>query len=110
MLYLNRKFTSQINGMIQASSNKAISALFIFINFILLLSVLYQGDVEEDDAIRNFYMLIVYIFVSSLVFSIYYRQNRKTFSFWLTAVLAVVFILSTLLYMYFLALANADWR
>ncbi|PJJ79256.1 hypothetical protein CLV57_2383 [Mucilaginibacter auburnensis] len=91
-------------------NNKAVSALLIGLNFLLLIAYLDQGFVTEDEGIRNIYLVIVYLFVTCLVTCIFYRQTRRTAFFWVTVVVSIAFVLATVFYLYFLALGHASWR
>ncbi|GGH23553.1 hypothetical protein GCM10011418_30850 [Sphingobacterium alkalisoli] len=91
-------------------NNKAISLVLFAINFLLLMTYLSYGFVTEDEGIRNIYIGIVYTFVGSLAFSIHYKQNYKTFAFWITVIVSIIFIIATLLFLYFTALGQTDWK
>lgn len=90
--------------------DKMLSTGLIVVNFLLLLFLLNYGYVTEDRSMLNIYIMIAYCFGSSLIFTIYYRQNYKTLAFWIMVVSTLLFLMATALYLYFLALSKADWR
>lgn len=98
------------NSVEATINNKAISVILVTLNFVLLMSYLSYGFITEDEGIRNGYIAVVYIFATSLICCIYYRQNYMTFLFWITVILAIIFLIATGFYTYFIGLSQADWK
>ncbi len=96
--------------MTAVKDQKPITLLFLVVNFVLFFAYLNQGHVTENQRIHNTYLLFVYVFLASLSYCIYYKQHYKTFSFWLTIVVSIVFVLVTCIYWYISALGSASWR
>lgn len=84
-------------------NSKFLSTLLIVVNISLLLLLLNYGDVTEDQSIQNLFFSICFTFTLCLTYVIYYKQNYKTLSFWVLIVTSILFVISTLLYIYLIS-------
>ncbi len=80
--------------------NLICSVGLIVINIMLLSLLLFYGYTTEDQSIHLMYILISFIFLMNLIYVIYYRKNYKTCTFWLLIIVAIAYIIISLLYIY----------
>lgn len=84
----------------ELQNSKFLSTLLMVVNIFLLLFFLNYGYVTEDQSIHYLFLAICFVFALNLTYVLYYKQNYKTLSFWVLMITSILFIISTLLYLY----------
>lgn len=81
-------------------NKKLVFAIAIVAGAILLPIILNHGEVTELQSIKHLFYTISFVFVLSLGYVLYFKQNYKTLAFWVSVVISILFVVCSVLYYY----------
>ena len=87
-------------------NKKLLYAMLIVVSAILFPVILNYGGVTEIQGIHNLFLTISLVFILSLAYIIYFKQNYRTLAFWVWVVICILFIVSSLLYIYLIVFSD----